>query len=134
MAGVSRDTIRRVARTTEWFIVSQIAKEIPPSERFFLLYEMRGPRSTHPLILKARRDYAVGRCVDDYILVTVTRGQLEALLGMPEWFADHVDRGGELLANEARCIALSEDSPKPAVIKVAARAVNRPGAPIIVDR
>jgi hypothetical protein len=134
MAGVSRNTIRRVARTTEWFIVSQIAKEIPPNERFFLLYEMRGPRSSHPLIKKARRDYAVGRCVDDYILVTVTRGQLEALLDMPEWFAQHIDGGEELLGHEARCITLSEDSPKPAVVKVAARAVNRPSTPIIVDR
>jgi hypothetical protein len=134
MAGVSRDTVRRVARTTEWFIVSQIAKEIPPGERFFLLYEMRGKKSPHPLIAKARRDYAVGRCVDDYILVTVTRGQLDALLDMPEWVATHIDGGEALLANEARCITLSEDSPKPSVIKVAARAVNRPSTPVVVDR
>jgi hypothetical protein len=134
MAGVSRDTIRRVARTTEWFIVSQIAKEIPPRERFFLLYEMRGKKSGHPIIARARRDHAVGRCVDDYILVTVTRGQLEALLDLPEWFASHIDRGEELLPNEARCVAISEDSPKPSVIKVAARAVNRPGTPVVVDR
>ncbi len=134
MAGVSRNTLRRVARTTEWFIVSQIAKEIPPSERFFLLYEMRGPRSAHPLIKKARRDHPVGRCVDDYVLVTVTRGQLEALLELPDWIANHLGDGSELLANEARCITLSEDLPKPEVVKVAARSVNRPGNAVIVDR
>jgi hypothetical protein len=123
-----------LARTTEWFIVGQIAKEIPPSERLFLLYEVRGPRSSHPLIKKARRDHAVGRCIDDYVLVTITRGQLEVLLESPEWIARHLGDGAELLANQARCITLSEDSPAPSVVKLEARAVNRPSTPVIIER
>jgi hypothetical protein len=134
MAELSRQTLRRVKRTTEWFIVSQIAKAVPPRERFFLLYEMAGPRSTHPLIAKARRDHPQGRCVDEYILVTVSRGQLETLVASPEWMTKNLDGGPDLAPNEARCIVLSESSPMPAIVILHAHAVNRPGTPVVVDR
>lgn len=135
MAGVSRQTVRRLARTTEWFIVSQIAKEVPPSDRFFLLYEMAGKRSPHPLIQKARRDYPQGRCIDEYILVTVSRAQIEGLIDSPAWMAEQIDAAGAALqANEARCIVLSESEPAPTILKLSAHAVNRPGTPALIDR
>jgi hypothetical protein len=134
MARVDRQTIRRVGRTAEWFIVEQIAKKIPARERFFLLYEMRGPQGTDPRLVRARKDHRVGRCIDEFIFVTVTRAQLEAVLGGQEWLATHVALAGELEEHEALCVAISDDASDPMLIRLAARAVSRRPSPVIIDR
>jgi len=135
MARIARHTIRRLGRTTEWFIVDQIAKKIPPPERFFLLYEMRGSRATDPRVARARSRHAIGRCIDEFILVTVTRAELEAVLDGAEWLAEGLTRVGSLNSNEALCVAITDDGTEPTLLRLAARAVNRPAlAPAIVDR
>jgi hypothetical protein len=135
MAVVARDTIRRLGKTTEWFIVDQIAKKVPPSERFFLLYEMKGPRAQDPRVARARSAHPQGRCIDAFILVTVSRAQLEFVLGGGEWLEGRIERVGRLEANQALCAVVSDDPSDPTLLCLSARAVNRPGAsPTIIDR
>jgi hypothetical protein len=134
MARVDRQTIRRVGRTAEWFIVEQIAKKVPASERFFLMYEVRGRQGTDPRVVRARRTHAVGRCIDEFIFVTVTRAQLVAVLGDEQWLGTHVPLAGELEEHEALCVAISDDASDPMLIRLAARAVNRRPSPAIIDR
>ena len=126
---VSKELRRHVGRTLEWFIVGQMAKKLPPEERFFLLYEVSPGKKTHdPRIERARKHHGRGGfCIGDYTLVTVDRPKLSRVLGSPEWFAERLDRASKLALNEARCVVLRDDvSTEPLILIFNARAVHRP--------
>lgn len=131
MSEITRATIRRAARTAEYFIVGQIARKIAPSERFFLLFEVDSLKKTKhdPRVERARKKHERGGyCIDSCILAVATRAEIEAVLGSAEWSDAHLGQDDQLSANQARCVALSDDDRSPQVVVLTARAVNRPSA------
>jgi hypothetical protein len=132
MSEIPRATVRRVARTTEYFIVGQIARKIPPAERFFLVFEIdsskKQKKERHdPRVERAiKRHERGGYCIDACILATVTRAQLAVILGAPDWMDVNLSDRTRLESNQARCVLLSDDPRPPKVIVLTARAVNRP--------
>jgi hypothetical protein len=132
MAGITHATVRRAARTTEYFIVGQIARKVAPSDRFFLLFEVDPLRRRNhdPRVERARKRHERGGyCIDSCVLAILTRKQMCAVLDAPEWAAEHLAADATLAFNQARCIVLSDDARPPAVVVLSARAVNRPRPP-----
>jgi hypothetical protein len=129
MSQITRATVRRAARTTEYFIVAQIAKKVPPSDRFFLLFEvdpLRGPRHDARVERARKKHERGGYCIDSCILAIVTRAQVQAVLASPDWTDKHLGEDPRLAPNQARCVVLSDDERAPEVVILTARAVNRP--------
>jgi hypothetical protein len=117
MAEVTKTILRRVGRTLEWFIVGQMARQMPPEDRLFLFYEVvSGQRDHDPRIERARANHGRGGyCIGDYTLVTVTREELQVVLDSPEWFARRIERCSPLASNEARCIVLEDGPAEPKI-------------------
>jgi hypothetical protein len=132
MSEISRATIRRVARTTEYFIVGQIARKVPPSDRLFLVFELdpKKKRNHDPRVERARKKHERGGyCIDTCVLATVTREQVRTVLADAPWVRDNLGEEDRLASNQARCVLLSDDERPPRVVILTARAVNRPVVP-----
>ncbi|HEY2511422.1 MAG TPA: hypothetical protein VGI39_11225 [Polyangiaceae bacterium] len=129
MSEITRATIRRAARTTEYFIVGQIARKIPPSDRFFLLFELDPLKNKKhdPRVERARKKHERGGyCIDTCILAIVTRAQVQSVVASPEWSEAHLGQDERLSSNQARCVVLADDDRAPQIVVLTARAVNRP--------
>ena len=130
MGEVSKDLRRLVGRTLEWFIVGQMARKVPPEERFFLLYEvLPGKKTPHaPRVQLARKHHGRGGfCIGNFTLVTITHAELARVVGSAAWVTERLERGSRLAPNEARCVVLRDDAAEePQVLIFSARSGSRP--------
>jgi hypothetical protein len=124
---VSKDLRRRVGRALEWYIIGLVAKNVPPAERLFLLYEVseKAPEH-HPRIRRAMERHGRAQLwMGEFALVGVTRAELEHVIGAPEWMDVHVSSGATLGENEGRCVIVRDLEQEPEVLVFDSRGSRR---------